>query len=643
MILKELELYSAFRGLQKGFKISFQRSLQSLNHVEPLCLVGINGSGKSNMMQVVAEIFFYLEAFVLPEAKKFTKPDTEFGFRIHYRLPVTPRNVLPGESVPGFTTTVWRDVIISKNIKEIPFFRYYYNDETSGKNLEDSSLFHRLLPNQVIGYSSGMNEMISVPFTKMDFYYLDVMKEKEQERVRETDEDDTESDEKPAEKVKKRKKTNTPWAGLAFTNPDIYRLFFLDYHSNALAVMANYLLRHFDSGNNPATGSGKENEPATEMEIINRLLGIRDLSSFRVSFNYIVRKDDHIANLGDLAKTAGDVGKVTGGTGILPAFLKRIDLPYRLKTTLTNLMDCSTTINITKLKNATGEVTGDLCVEMYFKVDAAMRQAFRNKFPGGPMKLFGELYLLNLMNIENYNDDIQRMVKEQQLDSFIGDFLPRVSTEDKVFHVDEIKFKKNNGASVYYKQLSDGEHQYLQVTGALMLINENASLFLMDEPETHYNPEWRSKLISTLNQIREKQAENDPDFNKAMRNYEMLIPKQEIMLTTHSPFVVSDCQKENVYIFERDKESKIQFRKPEINTYGTSVNILMNELFKSNKTIAKLSLDEIDKIKKSIQGPGDIEKAKESSRKLGDSVEKVLLFNYINEMEKKFKSDAGTV
>ncbi|MGY0039660.1 AAA family ATPase [Pedobacter sp. NJ-S-72] len=86
---------------------------------------------------------------------------------------------------------------------------------------------------------------------------------------------------------------------------------------------------------------------------------------------------------------------------------------------------------------------------------------------------------------------------------------------------------------MYNKSLSDGEHQFLHAMGICLLFRNSNSLFLMDEPETHFNPDWRSKFISTLKDCLDQ------------KNQTYL---SELLITSHSPFIVSDCFQENVLI-----------------------------------------------------------------------------------------------
>ena len=96
MRLKELELLSEFRGLPAGYTISFNKTSSRENtetgvaNFEPICLVGLNGSGKSNILEVLAEIFYYLESYT--KADRFQRNGLHrfksgFGFNISYELP----------------------------------------------------------------------------------------------------------------------------------------------------------------------------------------------------------------------------------------------------------------------------------------------------------------------------------------------------------------------------------------------------------------------------------------------------------------------------------------------------------------------------------------------------------------------------
>src|SRR6185369_2334557 len=89
-----------------------------------------------------------------------------------------------------------------------------------------------------------------------------------------------------------------------------------------------------------------------------------------------------------------------------------------------------------------------------------------------------------------------------------------------------IKERVKNG--LYVKAFSDGEHQLLHTIGLCLLYRYESALFLLDEPETHLNPDWRASYISTLRAALEADVAQERT-------------SPEVLLTSHSPFIISDC------------------------------------------------------------------------------------------------------
>ena len=147
-----------------------------------------------------------------------------------------------------------------------------------------------------------------------------------------------------------------------------------------------------------------------------------------------------------------------------------------------------------------------------------------------------------------------------------------------------------------------------------MLKNKN-TLLLLDEPETHFNPEWRSKFI----QILERSLKNGGDNNLT----------KDILLTSHSAYIISDCPADKVIIFRRESNNKVYAKKAEelgYKTYGTSINILTSDIFQETSTIGKYSLKRIDEYRKELEEGKSLKDIIDNmNRDLGDSVEKLLL------------------
>lgn len=138
--------------------------------------------------------------------------------------------------------------------------------------------------------------------------------------------------------------------------------------------------------------------------------------------------------------------------------------------------------------------------------------------------------------------------------------------------------------------LSDGEHQLAQLLGMACMASFPNVLFLLDEPESHFNPLWRVEFIKKLREL--------PTTN-GKRSEHAGVAQQECLLTTHSPFVPSDMQRENVLIFKKSAEAlSITIRRPQIQTYGSKFDAILAECFEISAPISALSRDEIDQLLK---------------------------------------------
>ena len=94
----------------------------------------------------------------------------------------------------------------------------------------------------------------------------------------------------------------------------------------------------------------------------------------------------------------------------------------------------------------------------------------------------------------------------------------------------------------------------------------------------------------------------------------------------------------NVIFFDREEKSKkVQARKASelgFNTYGSSVEIILDELFDYNQTIGDLANNELEKINFSkVKSKEDLNKVKKMFNHLGDSIEKDLVLAHLNQLK----------
>lgn len=549
MRLLSLKLLTKFRGLAAGSEFRFDGTQQTEGKIEPICLVGLNGSGKSNLLEVVSEVFFYLDDYVLKEGKPQKKFKSPFGFDITYSLDMSfelaRNNKLEKIGKLSWEGTRNATIRIVKEKDKLPLMTLSSNKQTQIENSSDPDVF--ILPNHIIAYSSGQNELISNPYIKSSYRYFDLIEKRQAKDIN--------------------------------LELGLNRLVFLDYEMSQIATVCNFL---FAEQNN--------------IEILIKELELDDdkpLDSFSMTIRYRNYKNN------------------------------KITFPRSVENAITNLKACATCIDEIKEDDENGET---IELKLAFWYNKELRTAFQRKF-GSVFGLYRDLYCLSLLNIHLHAVETRKRIREAPSGTYdnLSDLVPVPVKKKLLFVLDKLRFKKKNQEDlIKYKNLSDGEHQLMHVLGSIMLLNTSGSVLLYDEPETHFNPEWRSQLITLIN----KAAIEKDVVNK--------IRKQEIIISSHSPFIVSDCQKDRVFIFEKGEPS----HNPRINTFGASVNIITEEVFKKKESISGLSMWEIEKIKAMpLNTPYQVQQAKEAARILGDSVEKVLLFRELITTDKNFEEE----
>jgi len=172
---------NGFRSLQAGFEHHFRTewALQQDDGFAPVVCAGPNGSGKSNLLEALAAIFFQLEVLrvrrsFLPESFLFDEEDNPHGFKdgdgspngfeLEYLIRVPDEFRTP-------ESPVFAKVKIVKELGRSPQLIWLNQTDFKSDNPDAISERERdfLLPEYVLGYSSGENEILSLPFFKMRF------------------------------------------------------------------------------------------------------------------------------------------------------------------------------------------------------------------------------------------------------------------------------------------------------------------------------------------------------------------------------------------------------------------------------------------------------------------------------------------
>jgi len=102
----------------------------------------------------------------------------------------------------------------------------------------------------------------------------------------------------------------------------------------------------------------------------------------------------------------------------------------------------------------------------------------------------------------------------------------------------------------------------------------------------------------------------------------------EVLLTSHSPFIISDCAQENVLVFKKDPDNQVTCTRPDFQTFGASANAITIKVFGQTETIGDYAMTKLNEFRQRLdQGEAADALIEEANRILGDSVEKVLFIN----------------
>ncbi len=107
------------------------------------------------------------------------------------------------------------------------------------------------------------------------------------------------------------------------------------------------------------------------------------------------------------------------------------------------------------------------------------------------------------------------------------------------FHkmIDELEFDFQAENDSSYGSLSHGEKTIYSFYVNLINYNKKEFIFILDEPDNTLHPNWQKNFI-----------------NKMIKIVEKLEKKVHFIITSHSPFILSDLPKENMIFLEKGKQ-----------------------------------------------------------------------------------------
>lgn len=498
--------------------------------LEPLCLLGPNGSGKSQFLQLVAEIFqaaWYAHA---PNEER-DSANSDAVFELEYLIK-------PGKCDPYVLVKLFR---VAKGKSTGPIELHVRKGGNWVSIKPGTREFGQHLPSLIIGYTSGDNETMSLPFMVSRAGYAKSV----------------------AMAALSKSATAKP--------PPDNRALLIDYGTNLEVLFANLTMA----------------KPGVRKDILQHAR-LEDIASCRC----IIRLAHSAApKVPASARKAGS--------------RKGIQLTGELEDILRKLKRSATCWHL-------NEKTETYTFDYY--VDDATRQALSHFFDSA-LDLYRSLHKFALLNDLVIPKAARERMRKAVNERRFATRLPEAQQENMVFAFEEVRFHpssdKIDRTPVDYVALSDGEHQQSLILGLFSMITDENVLFLLDEPESHFNPQWRVQFV------------------KRLLNLHVTRGEQDVLLTSHAPFVPADISREQVLIFKRQGDT-IDVSNPEIETFGANFDRILEHCFDIRPPLSQLARDEIEELLDS----NDIGKLEAALPLLGASVEKSFVADRLRQLKK---------
>lgn len=153
--------------------------------------------------------------------------------------------------------------------------------------------------------------------------------------------------------------------------------------------------------------------------------------------------------------------------------------------------------------------------------------------------------------------------------------------------------KKDLDDLLLVSSLSDGEFLYLGRYALLLMLRDIPDcLVLLDEPETHFNDQWKVELVKDITHLLNIKSE---DATVGANN--------EVIIATHSDLTLSDADPQQVYIFAETEvhlkdggttEKRVSVSTPTVSPFAASRGDISKGLFQTSNAIGTYAKDKID-------------------------------------------------
>lgn len=584
MRLLSLSLQEQYKGL-KDQVFDFSESQGQV-----IALVGLNGSGKSQLIELIGECFAFIERSQRDDFK--VKKGLNFGFILEYQIhEVSNHSAGSAGMTCGGSLAQCGGIENPKYKVVLPvaskLLQVFVNKQSEWEEIPLRSL---QLP-RVIGYSSGLNENLQRSFLKnasQIYQALNIRSRRQKELMRLRVEYRNRYDEESRER-------------LPMLIQDLNERFLTRYphlfEKDLTQVGVGDDMVEF---NNPLGLRESYVNPSTHVYL--------DYDSAQLAIAALTILDDEILERALAGTTFNRPVKL-----VLEYDLKNWTIEEELTKDIKKFISDAFPYNITGLGRRTTDdeyelyeldfLRGTIELDLY---DPAVKRNLRQSNIDSGLRMFERLYRIQQLGLKNLNTEMRR---ELNKDDYEGAVKKPLKAKLPL-SVKELVLADESGRTVCFDDLSDGEAQLLQILAMTTLYQDEQALFLYDEPETHLNPSWRTHFHGFLQQAMSTES-----------------PKSQVFLATHSPFMISSLKRENVLMFSRCEDGTIDYSRPTKETYGASFDVLIKQHFGLHSLISQTVVEEIREQLKQ----GDSHARQWIEQNLGMSPEKAYLMKKLTQ------------
>lgn len=149
------------------------------------------------------------------------------------------------------------------------------------------------------------------------------------------------------------------------------------------------------------------------------------------------------------------------------------------------------------------------------------------------------------------------------------------------------------------EDLSDGELAFLDIFTSLYEQIEEFTkvksqyIILLDEPESRFHPELARTFINQLIRVL-KDLSNTEKPSKIIKSFQVII-------STHSPFILSDIPSDNIVYIEKDINGNSIPMNKNVKTLGSNIHTLLKDGFFMSSTIGEYTKSKIKAVIKFLE------------------------------------------